>query len=94
LEILDVILEGDCLTLIKAIRDHNMSWSAYGQIIGDTKMVLNTRRSWMVNHVQRTTNFAAHTLVKAALHFSNEVIWLEEIPPYIVGIVSLEQCAF
>jgi hypothetical protein len=32
---LDVILEGDCLTVIKALRDSNLSWSAYGQIIGD-----------------------------------------------------------
>jgi ribonuclease HI len=90
---LDVILEGDSLSVIQAIRNPNMSWTAYGQIIGDAKMVLSTRRSWMVNHVRRTANFAANTLAKAALRFSSEAIWLEEIPPCIAEIVSLEQSA-
>jgi hypothetical protein len=63
----DIILEGDCLAVIKAIKDPTLSWCTYRQVIGDTKIVLNNRRSWMVQHVRRTANFVAHGLAKVAL---------------------------
>jgi hypothetical protein len=42
--------------VIKAIKDPELPWCSYGQVIGDIKLVLHSRRSWIANHVKRETN--------------------------------------
>lgn len=93
LRVQDIILEGDCLPVVKAIKESNLPWCIYGQVVGDTKIVLNTRRSWMVYHVRRAANFAALGLAKATLKISTYIVWMEEVPPCILEIFSLELSA-
>lgn len=38
----DIILEGGCLQVVNAIKGAGTSWSPYGQVVGDARMVLNT----------------------------------------------------
>jgi hypothetical protein len=61
--------------------------------VEDTRRVLQTRRSWMANHVKRKANSAAYNLTKHALLNSKEKTWIEECPKCIVDIVCLEQYA-
>ena len=60
LGLLDVILEGDSLQVVQALRSMSQNWSPYGQIVDDARSVLYTR-SWTVSHVRREANSAAHT---------------------------------
>ena len=93
LGLLDIILEGDCLQVIKAIKDPELPWCTYGQVIGDIKLVLHSRRSWIANHVKREAKSAAHGLAKVVLRSSAELIWMEETPPCVNDIVVVERCA-
>lgn len=67
LGIQDVDLEGDSLQVVQAIRDSGIIWSRYGHITGDTRWVLNSLRSWIIGHVKRVANSAAHHLAKEAV---------------------------
>jgi ribonuclease HI len=67
LDLLDIILEGDSLQVVQALRCMSQNWSPYGQIVEDARSVLYTRMSWIVSHVKREANPAAHYLAKYAL---------------------------
>jgi hypothetical protein len=45
----------------------------------------------MVYHVKREANGVAHALAKNAFFGISEQVWLEEIPPCIFYVVSIEQ---
>jgi hypothetical protein len=59
--------------------------------VDDAQVVLGMHQSWMVSHVKREANSAAHHLAKFALLCPTEQIWMEEIPKCIYDIVLLEQ---
>jgi ribonuclease HI len=86
----DLILEGDSISVVNALRSSSPNWSPYGQIIEDARGVLFSRRSWEVMHVKRDANMAAHTLAKDALLKPQEEVWIEECPPCIFSIIDLE----
>lgn len=63
----EVIVEGDSLQVVQALRETKQNWSIYGHIVEDARMTLNTRKSWMVFHVKREANATTHVLAKNAL---------------------------
>jgi hypothetical protein len=87
----DIALEGNALLVVKAIKDLGPQWNLYGHIVEDTRGVLNNLRSWFVGHVKRDANFAAYFLAKEAVKNLMDQIWMEEVPNYIVNVVTLEQ---
>jgi ribonuclease HI len=89
----DIILEGDSLTVVKAIGDAEASMRPFGQIVEDIKEVLGSLRSWLICHVKRDANQAAHGLAKNATVTSMEQNWIEETPNCISDIVKLELLA-
>jgi hypothetical protein len=92
---MDVILEGDALTIVKAIESSVPIQYMFGQIIDDIRVVLDSRRSWRVCHTKRGANGAAHGLAKEAIHGVGDRIWMEETPlPCISHIVNLELLLF
>jgi ribonuclease HI len=64
--VFDVILEGDSLEVVNAIKEDQNSRRRYGHILDDIKIVLSSLRSWEVMHVKRDANMAAHRLTKEA----------------------------
>jgi ribonuclease HI len=76
----DLILEGDSLTVVKAIASRGQINHYFGQIIEDIQMVLRSRRSWGVSHAKREDNEAAHGLAKEATRCFSDKIWLEDTP--------------
>jgi hypothetical protein len=71
----DIILEGDFLLVVQAVRDQGMNLIPYGRIVEDARLILPMLRSWMVFHVKREANMAAHCSVKFALNGTGERIW-------------------
>jgi hypothetical protein len=86
-----IILEGDALEIVQALRNKDPSWSRYGQLIEDTKAKLNSLPFWTVSHVCRNANEPAHRLAQAAIHQSCEGVWLQNIPGFIQNLVLAEQ---
>lgn len=55
------------------------------------RAVLGTHWSWVIFHVRKEANSAAHHLARFALSCSIEQIWMEEVPRCIYDIALLEQ---
>jgi ribonuclease HI len=91
--VFDVILEGDSLLVVKAVKDKKPNWLPYGQIIDDIKRDLGSIRQWNIRHVKREANKAAHELSRFATRNSALNVWLEEPPSCILNTVILEQMA-
>jgi ribonuclease HI len=87
----NILLEGDALEIVNALLLDDPSWSRYGHLIDDTKLLLQRFCSWEVQHVKRGANMAAHSLAKGALRQSLEQIWLEDSPVFIHDIVCAEK---
>jgi ribonuclease HI len=86
----DIILEGDSLQVVLEIKDEGPNLSTICHIVDDVKILLNSCRSWMVGHVRRDANWAAHGLVKEGLTQPNVRIWINDVPECISNIVLLE----
>jgi hypothetical protein len=48
---MDVILEGDCLEVVKAIRMEGRNVTRYRFTLEETKEILKGCRSWEISHV-------------------------------------------
>ena len=70
----DIIMEGDSLQVVQALRELGPNLRPYEQIVDDARVVLGLHRSWMVYHVKREANSAAHYLAKFALLCSTKKI--------------------
>jgi ribonuclease HI len=89
----DVILEGDSLAVVQDIQSLGSTCIAHGQIVEDTRFVLNSHRSWMIGHTKRNGNQAAHGLAKYAVRNHMDQTWLEDIPDCVSVVVNLERSA-
>jgi len=78
-----VSFEGDSMILVSALNSEDHCWSAYGQLIEDTKIKLNSFSTKRLNHVPREANNVAHCLTKFALSQRSDNVWIEECPSFI-----------
>jgi ribonuclease HI len=88
-----IILEGDSLQVIQGLKERTPSWRWYGHLLDDTRALLGTYRRWMVQHVKRDANRAAHDLAKEGLRFAPTRQWFDESPECISAIVLSKQNA-
>jgi hypothetical protein len=86
-----VSFEGNSMIVVSALNSEDHCWSAYGQLIEDTKIKLNSFSSKRVIHVPRVANNVAHCLAKFALSQRLDNVWIEECPSFIQGAVLVEQ---
>ena len=62
-----IILKGDALEVVNALKKDGLCWCSYGTVVNDTKALLSTFREWKVSHTKRVGNVAAHELAKLGL---------------------------
>jgi hypothetical protein len=77
--------------MVEAIRDTKPSRSPYGQHVADARVVLNSRRSWMICYTKREANAMAQELARAVVSDQTDSIWVEEISLCIFDLVALER---
>ena len=65
------ILEGDYLSLIKALKSTEDSLSPTGLLVDDVKRVASSFERLVYSHVKRNDNRVAHSLAKNALRIPN-----------------------
>ena len=86
----DIILEGDSLQVVQAVKEKSLSWRKYGHIIDDIWLLLCTNRRWRIQDVKRTSNRAAHWLAQEGLRNVAEQQWLDHLLQCISPIALSE----
>ncbi len=81
------------LQIVNAVKSTGRNWSKYGQLVEDTREVLNGMIMWYICHVRKDENSATRSLAKEAVQQITDFVWMEKIPIYICDIVLLEQLA-
>jgi ribonuclease HI len=90
LGIMEVILEGDSLEVVQAVKKEEESWTNFGPIVEEVKDMLKGCHSWKISHVKRTANEVAHKMAKMVVSLNVNQIWVSTIPPCIREIVLVE----
>jgi hypothetical protein len=68
------MLEGDALQVVKVVNSKNRNLSSFGQIVDDTRIVLNLFSSCQIHYISRIANNAAHGLTKVVVkHIIDQV---------------------
>ena len=76
-----MIIEGDCLKVMRALSVSTENSSLLGHIYEDIKFNLRGMQVLSINWVKRGGNMVAHTLAKYARNLINDVFWIEDNPP-------------
>lgn len=77
----------DALELLQAISSTTQVYIESGTLVEDIKCLLYSFPGHLVKHVFRTANKAAYGLAKHALGITEDIIWLEDVPPLIVSVL-------
>ncbi|XP_075636673.1 uncharacterized protein LOC142608901 [Castanea sativa] len=83
-----VILEGDCQVLIKALKEDSMFLCIDGLFIEDVLLDAIFFNELHYSHVKRGDNKVAHSLARYALGVLNFVVWMEDVPPSLFFVVQ------
>jgi hypothetical protein len=82
-----IVIEGDSLEIVQALRREGKCWSIYGPFINDAKSIILEFSQWDVHHVWRNANEAIHKLAKMALVIGQDGMWHDSFPGFIHDIV-------
>ena len=82
-----IILEGDALGLIQALKSQEQNLSPLGLLVGDVKLYSNHFQKVLYSHVKRNGNSVAHNLAKHAICIPDFQVWMEDIPSLIVSFL-------
>ena len=78
-----VILEGDALGLIQALKSQEQNVCPLGLLVEDVKVYSNHFQRVLYSHVKRNGNSVAHSLVKHAISIPDLQVWMEDVPSHI-----------
>ena len=80
-----LIIEGDCLNVMRALFDPTENRSLLGHIYDDIKFNLRGMQVLSFNWVKRGGNMVAHSLAKHARNLLEDLYWIEDTPPLAVN---------
>ena len=80
MSLFNIIVEGDCLSVIQALKHNGLCPLLFGHIIDETKRLGIVLRSSMFQHVRRDKNRLAHRLVKKVVLSPDLKVWVEDLP--------------
>ena len=87
LSLLNIIVEGDCLQVIKALQRVGPCNLLFGHIIDETTKCLGQMlRGCMFQHVRQEGNRLAHSLAKKVVLFADTEIWVEALPEEVAYV--------
>ncbi|XP_040988972.1 uncharacterized protein LOC121236595 [Juglans microcarpa x Juglans regia] len=85
LNIQKAIFEGDAKEVVEAVLSEEEDILDLSSIIDDVKFHFRNRTHWFIQFASRKKNTVAHTLAKKTLELGRELVWIEEVPEFIVG---------
>jgi hypothetical protein len=80
--------------VVSALRSESPCWSSFSHVLEDTRTLLQGFQSVEVHHIRRDANRSAHVLVKSALKFMLDQLWIGDAPSYIHSTILVEQSSF
>ena len=85
-----VILEGDSMEVIQALRENTQPLTPTGLQIEDVREFSQNFDELLYSHTKRDGNAIAHSLAKYALSIPDFLVWMEDVPSYILPIVQVD----
>ncbi|XP_075665466.1 uncharacterized protein LOC142635146 [Castanea sativa] len=89
-----VIIEGDCLNVMRALSVSTENSSMLGHIYEDIKFNFREMQVLSINWVKRGGNMVAYTLAKHARNLINDLYWIEDTPPPAVDTLYYDSLHF
>ena len=90
LSLFEVIFEGDCLRIIKAINTKEPCHTLFGHIIEEIRSLSFALRTCSFQHVRRMGNNLAHALARRAVVSADTDVWVEELPLDLDDVFNLD----
>jgi len=87
---MDLVIEGDNATVMKAIVSPRLDRSRQGHIYDDIRTLVAGFRSLSVGCIKRSANSVAYSLARYASHLEEELVWLEESQPPALDALYLD----
>jgi hypothetical protein len=84
-----IILEGEALQIVQALRLTDGGRCSYGLLIEDMQQLLWRFSEFLVQFIRRETNDAAHKLARLALSMGENKIWRDNFPFQVRNDVSV-----
>ena len=78
-----VILEGDSMAVIKALRECDYPLTPSGLLLEDIKLFFQRFDTLLYSHTKREGNFVVHSLAKYDISIPDFLVWMEDVPPHI-----------
>ena len=78
-----VILEGDSLAVIKALREGEQPLSPTGLLLEEVRMYSQRFETVLYSHSKREGNSVAHSLGRYVNSIPDFLVWMEDVPPHI-----------
>ncbi|XP_035551737.1 uncharacterized protein LOC118349897 [Juglans regia] len=79
------LFTGAAKEVVEAVLSEEEAVLEFSPIIDDVKFHFRNRTHWFIQYASRKKNTVAHTLAKKALEIRKELVWIEEVPEFIVG---------
>ena len=76
----DLIIEGDNVSVMRAVASNCMDGSRLGNVLEDIHWLVRGLRWSSVSCVKRSANTVAHSLARFARNVLDELVWIEDSP--------------
>jgi hypothetical protein len=86
----NMLFEGDCLQVIKALQSDDYDSSRVGHLYAIARSKLSLLNCSSVAHVYRDGNYVAHCLAQFARYVAGSQVWLESVPPFLQHSLDLD----
>uniref|UniRef100_A0A2N9EM29 RNase H type-1 domain-containing protein n=1 Tax=Fagus sylvatica TaxID=28930 RepID=A0A2N9EM29_FAGSY len=91
----EVEVEGDSLVILHALKQQEVCFASYGDIIQDIHQLACSLDRVVFSHVRRTENRVTHVLARNAIGLSSDfLVWLEDVPPFLEDVIQSEFSPF
>ncbi|PON49766.1 hypothetical protein PanWU01x14_228020 [Parasponia andersonii] len=80
-------VESDALGVVQTYHNLHKSRSPFSGLMLDISILLSSFPGVLLNYVNRDTSKAANCLARCALTIDNELVWIEEVPKFVISVV-------
>ena len=84
------VLEGDSLTIMKALSSDHSSLAPFGLLIDDIKFSAKNFDQLLYSHVKGECNSVAHCLARHAFNISDFLVWMEDVSPQFSVVIQAD----
>ena len=84
------VLEGDSLTIMKALSSDHSSLAPFGLLIDDVKFSAKNFDQLLYSHVKGECNSVAHCLARHAFNISDFLVWMEDVSPQFSVVIQAD----